>query len=105
MPPDQRALDPRRLRPADLARLLNSTSLGTVIGDLSSRRGQINGTADSFGFTTITASIPLEAVRGYATVIRSLTQGRGSFYMEPSHYDPVPREIQEKLIIKPSVKK
>jgi elongation factor G len=82
-----------------------SEFLGTVIGDLSSRRGQIAGTTDSFGFTTINALIPLEAVRGYATVIRSLTQGRGSFYMEPSHYDPVPREIQEKLTIKPSVKK
>lgn len=77
-----------------------SEFLGTVIGDLSSRRGQIGGTTESFGFTTITSSIPLEAVRGYATVIRSLTQGRGSFYMEPSHYDPVPRDIQEKLTIK-----
>lgn len=74
-----------------------SEFLGTVIGDLSSRRGQINGTEDSHGFTTIHAFIPLEAVQGYATVIRSLTQGRGSFYMEPSHYDPVPRDIQEKL--------
>lgn len=74
-----------------------SEFLGTVIGDLSSRRGQINGTTDSFGFTTVNAFIPLEEVRGYATVIRSLTQGRGSFYMEPSHYDPVPRDIQEKL--------
>jgi elongation factor G len=77
-----------------------SEFLGTVIGDLSSRRGQINGTTETFGFTTVLAFIPLEAVRGYATVIRSLTQGRGSFYMEPSHYDPVPREIQEKLTIK-----
>ena len=77
-----------------------SEFLGTVIGDLSSRRGQINGTTEAFGFTTVLAFIPLEAVRGYATVIRSLTQGRGSFYMEPSHYDPVPREIQEKLTIK-----
>lgn len=74
-----------------------SEFLGTVIGDLSSRRGQINGTEDSHGFTTIHAFIPLEAVQGYATTIRSLTQGRGSFYMEPSHYDPVPRDIQEKL--------
>lgn len=77
-----------------------SEFLGTVIGDLSSRRGQIAGTTEAFGFTTINATIPLEAVRGYATVIRSLTQGRGSFYMEPSHYDPVPRDIQEKLTIK-----
>ncbi|MCW1949666.1 MAG: elongation factor G [Candidatus Shapirobacteria bacterium] len=74
-----------------------SEFLGSVIGDLSSRRGQINGTEDSHGFTTIHAFVPLEAVGGYATVIRSLTQGRGSFYMEPCRYDPVPRDIQEKL--------
>jgi len=82
-----------------------SEFLGTVIGDLSSRRGQIAGTTEAFGFTTINATIPLEAVRGYATVIRSLTQGRGTFYMEPSHYDPVPRDIQEKLTIKTDSKK
>ena len=81
-----------------------SEFMGTVIGDLSSRRGQIGGTTDAFGFTTITATIPLDNVRGYATVIRSLTQGRGSFYMEPSHYDPVPRDIQEKLTIKTTSK-
>ncbi len=77
-----------------------SEFLGSVIGDLSSRRGQINGTEDSHGFTTIHAFVPLEAVGGYATVIRSLTQGRGSFYMEPCRYDPVPRDIQEKLTTK-----
>jgi len=81
-----------------------SEFLGSVIGDLSSRRGQINGTTDSFGFTTVNAFIPLEEVRGYATVIRSLTQGRGSFYMEPSHYDPVPRDVQEKLTTKVQTK-
>ena len=77
-----------------------SEFLGSVIGDLSSRRGQINGTVELANFTTVDAFIPLEDVRGYATVIRSLTQGRGSFYMEPSHYDPVPRDIQEKLSTK-----
>jgi elongation factor G len=77
-----------------------SEFLGTVIGDLSSRRGQINGTEDSHGFTTIHAFVPLEAISGYATTIRSLTQGRGSFYMEPCRYDPVPRDIQEKLTTK-----
>ncbi len=82
-----------------------SEFLGGVIGDLSSRRGQIGGTTESYGFTTITANIPLESVRGYATIIRSLTQGRGSFYMEPNHYDPVPRDIQEKLTIKTEGKK
>jgi elongation factor G len=81
-----------------------SEFLGATIGDLSSRRGQINGTEDALGFTTINAFVPLEAVRGYATTIRSLTQGRGSFYMEPAHYDPVPREIQENLT-KPENKK
>ena len=81
-----------------------SEFLGSVIGDLSSRRGQINGTEESLGFTTINAFVPLEAVRGYATTIRSLTQGRGSFYMEPAHYDPVPRDIQSELT-KPEVKK
>jgi elongation factor G len=74
-----------------------SEFLGSVIGDLSSRRGQINGTEEALGFTTINAFVPLEAVRGYATTIRSLTQGRGSFYMEPAHYDPVPRDIQNEL--------
>lgn len=74
-----------------------SEFLGAVIGDLSSRRGQINGTEEALGFTTINAFVPLEAVRGYATTIRSLTQGRGSFYMEPAHYDPVPRDIQAEL--------
>lgn len=82
-----------------------SEFMGTVIGDLSARRGQINGTADSFGFTTIDAYIPLESVRGYATVIRSLTQGRGSFYMEPSHYDPVPAQVQVELTSKLSAPK
>jgi len=77
-----------------------SEFLGTVIGDLSSRRGQINGTEDSHGFSAIHAFVPLEAISGYATVIRSLTQGRGSFYMEPCRYDPVPRDIQEKLTTK-----
>lgn len=77
-----------------------SEFLGTVIGDLSSRRGQIGGTTESFGFTTIEATVPLDAVRGYATVIRSLTQGRGSFYIEPSHYDPVPANIQAQLTAK-----
>jgi elongation factor G len=77
-----------------------SEFLGTVMGDLSSRRGQILGSTDSLGFTTIDCMIPLSEIRGYATVIRSLTQGRGSFYMEPSHYDPVPTSIQIELTTK-----
>jgi len=77
-----------------------SEYLGTVIGDLSGRRGQINGTEETRGNTIVHAFVPLEGTRGYATVIRSLTQGRGSFYMEASHYDPVPRDVQDGLITK-----
>lgn len=72
-------------------------NLGTAMGDISSRRGQILGSRDEMGFTIIDSQVPLESMSGYATIIRSLTQGRGSFYMEPSHYAQVPRDIQEKL--------
>lgn len=75
-----------------------SEFMGTVIGDLSSRRGQINSTKEDKGFSIIEAEIPLEAVRGYATVIRSLTQGRGSFYMEPKYYKQVPQLIQDQIV-------
>ncbi len=71
--------------------------LGTVMGDISARRGQILGTHEEYGMTIINAEVPLESMTGYATTIRSLTQGRGSFYMEPSHYAQVPRDVQEKL--------
>lgn len=74
--------------------------LGQVIGDLSARRSQILGTEARGKMRIIKATIPLEAARGYATVIRSLTQGRGSFYMEPSHYQDVPKNIQEDIIAK-----
>jgi len=72
--------------------------LGQVIGDLSSRRAKILGTETRGKLKTINALVPLAEVRGYATIIRSLTQGRGSFYMEPSHYDPVPANIQEEIV-------
>jgi len=75
-----------------------SEFMGTVIADLSSRRGQINGNKEEKAFAIIDAEIPLEAIRGYATVIRSLTQGRGSFYMEPKCYRKVPSNIQEEII-------
>lgn len=72
--------------------------LGQVIGDLSSRRAQIIGTETRGKIKVIKARIPLEAARGYATIIRGLTQGRGSFYMEPSHYQEVPKNIQEEIV-------
>jgi len=72
--------------------------LGQVIGDLSSRRAQIVGTETRGKIKVINARIPLEAARGYATILRSLTQGRGSFYMEPYHYQEVPKNIQEEIV-------
>lgn len=74
--------------------------LGTVIGDLSGRRAQILGTETRGKMKVINALVPLATVRGYATILRSLTQGRGSFYMEPSHYEEVPKNLQDEMIEK-----
>ncbi|MCC8160250.1 MAG: elongation factor G [Oscillospiraceae bacterium] len=73
--------------------------LGFVIGDLSSRRGMIKSQESrSGGVTQVTADVPLGEMFGYATVLRSGTQGRGQYTMEPSHYSEVPRSIQEKIM-------
>ncbi len=76
--------------------------LGTVIGDLSSRRAQILGTETRGPIKVITALVPLAEISGYATVLRSLTQGRASYYMEPYAYEEVPKNIQEALLAKRS---
>ena len=73
--------------------------LGFVIGDLSSRRGLVKSQeVRSGGVTQVTADVPLSEMFGYATVLRSGTQGRGQYSMEPSHYSEVPRSVQEKII-------
>ncbi len=72
--------------------------MGQVIGDLSSRRAQILGSESRGQMRVIKGLIPLANIRGYATIIRSLTQGRGSFYAEPSCYEEVPKNIQEEII-------
>ncbi|MDP3888500.1 MAG: elongation factor G, partial [bacterium] len=74
--------------------------LGTVIGDLSSRRAQILGSDTRGQVKLVTALVPLAEISGYATILRSLTQGRASYYMEPSHYQEVPRNIQEAILAK-----
>ncbi|MDO8551579.1 MAG: elongation factor G [bacterium] len=74
--------------------------LGTVIGDLSSKRAQILGSETRGQIKVITALVPLAEIPGYATILRSLTQGRASYYMEPSHYQEVPRNVQESMIAK-----
>jgi elongation factor G len=74
--------------------------LGTVMGDLISRRGQIEGQLAEQGIAKVTAKVPLERMFGYATDIRSNTQGRGTFSMEFSNYDEVPRNVAEAIIAK-----
>jgi len=75
-------------------------SMGEVIGDLSSKRAQILGTDKRGNLTIVNAYVPLAELSGYATKLRSLTQGRASYYMEPSHYDEVPKNIAEGIVAK-----
>ena len=74
--------------------------IGNVIGDLNSRRGQIEGQDTEQGQAKVTAKVPLAEMFGYATDIRSKTQGRGIFSMEFSHYEEVPRNVAETIIAK-----
>ena len=72
--------------------------MGDVMGDLSSRRGQIRGMDDNYGAKEIKAYVPLSEMFGYASDLRSKTQGRGQYVMEPSHYVEVPKSIAEEII-------
>lgn len=77
-----------------------SEFMGDIIGDLSAKRAQISGTEERARATIIKAMVPLSELSGYATQIRSMSQGRASYYMEPSHYEEVPRNIVEQLLAK-----
>jgi elongation factor G len=72
--------------------------LGDVIGDLNSRRGAIQGMEAMNGVQRVNAMVPLAQMFGYATDLRSKTQGRGQYVMEPSHYEPVPKNIAEQIM-------
>ena len=72
--------------------------MGDVMGDLNSRRGQIQGMEARTGAQEITAHVPLSEMFGYATELRSRTQGRGQYSMEPSHFEELPKSIAEKII-------
>jgi len=73
--------------------------MGDVLGDLTSRRGSIQGMEPlSSGAQQINAFVPLSEMFGYATDLRSRTQGRGTYTMEPSHYSEVPKNIQDTII-------
>ncbi len=74
--------------------------VGNIIGDLNSRRGQIEGQGSEQDLAKITAKVPLAEMFGYATDIRSKTQGRGIFSMEFSNYEEVPRNVAETIISK-----
>ena len=72
--------------------------MGDVMGDINARRGQISGTDIRNGAAIINANVPLSTMFGYATDLRSKTQGRANYSMEPSHFVELPKSLQEKLI-------
>jgi len=73
---------------------------GDVMGDMSSRRGSIEGMEPrAGGVTAITAVVPLSEMFGYATDLRSSTQGRATFTMEFDHYEPVSNDLKERIIL------
>lgn len=72
--------------------------MGDIIGDLSSKRAQIQGTDEKNGMTIVNALAPLSELSGYATKVRSISQGRANPYVEPSHYEEVPGNIAEKVV-------
>jgi elongation factor G len=74
--------------------------VGTVMGDISSRRGQVEGMIQKANAQVITAYIPLANMFGYISDLRSMTQGRGIYTMEFDHYQEVPRSVQEDIIKK-----
>ncbi len=74
--------------------------MGFVVGDIASRRGQMEGSENISGAVQIRASVPLSEMFGYATDLRSGTQGRGQYVMEPSHYAEIPKNVAEAIIAK-----
>ena len=74
--------------------------MGDVIGDLSSKRAQIQGTDQRGTAVIIRALVPLAEMQGYVTILRSMTQGRASSVMIPSHYEEVPQSIAAAIIEK-----
>ena len=74
--------------------------VGDIIGDLNSRRGQINGIETQFGNQQISAYVPLANLFGYVKTLRSLSQGRANPYMELSHYAEVPQNVADEVIKK-----
>lgn len=78
--------------------------VGDVIGDINSRRGLIKGMNPVNGATQVDAFIPLASMFGYSTDLRSKTQGRANYVMQPSHYTEVPKSIAEQIVSERSKK-
>jgi elongation factor G len=94
-----RKADPVLLEPVmKVDVVVPETYMGDVMGDLNSRRGRIDGMESRAGAQVITSHVPLANMFGYATELRSRTQGRGVFTMQFSHYEEVPRSIQESVL-------
>jgi elongation factor G len=91
--------DPVLLEPVEKVEVtVPEEYMGDVIGDLNSRRGRIEGMEERSGAQIIRAFVPLSEMFGYATTLRSRTQGRGVYAMEFDHYEEVPKSIQEQVI-------
>ena len=94
-----RKADPVILEPImKVAVIVPDDYMGDVIGDLNARRGQLQGMEAVGGGQQINAMVPLSTMFGYATDLRSRTQGRGNYSMEPSHYAEVPKNIAETIM-------
>jgi len=75
---------------------------GDVMGNISSKRGQVRESGDRGNAKVVTAFVPLAEMFGYATELRSMTQGRAAYSMEFDHYDKVPKSVAEEIITKKS---
>ena len=94
-----RKADPVLLEPImKVAVIAPDDYLGDVIGDINSRRGQVLGMENRNGSTQVDANVPLSTMFGYATDLRSKTQGRANYSMEPSHYIELPKSLQEEIV-------
>ncbi|MGC9314275.1 MAG: elongation factor G, partial [bacterium] len=91
--------DPYILEPYDNVEIIVPEEFtGDVMGDISSRRGKISGMEPTGAFTKVKAQVPQAELYKYSTILRSLTQGRGFFSREFSHYEAAPHDVQQQII-------
>ena len=92
--------DPVLLEPVMKVEVVTSEAyIGETLGDLNARNAQVLGMDSTIGGRTVDVVVPMAEMFGYATALRSLTQGRGTFTMEFDHYEPVPRHIAERIVL------